>query len=304
MKEAIISFLNYLAVEKGFSENTRSAYENDLKQMAEFARKYLQGRAPEAAWPHFDRQAMLAYMLDLKERNYAPTTVARKVAAARSFLGFLVGEGIITTDPTENMSSPGVGKVLPKPISISQVLKLMEQPLKHKTPEAVRDKAMMELLYASGMRVSEVVSLNLGDVEMGSEPSVRCYGKGKKERIVPIHERAITWLATYLNEARPKLVMNKDEKTLFLNAWGERLTRQGFWQKLKEYAGGAGLGAQVSPHTLRHSFATHMLAGGADLRAVQELLGHANISTTQVYTHLTSEHLRKSYERAHPRAKK
>jgi len=179
---------------------------------------------------------------------------------------------------------------------------LLEQPAKLSTPEAKRDKAMLELLYASGMRVSELVSLNLGNVDTEGG-SVRCFGKGHKERVIPIAPRAALTLKEYLQEARPHLAHNDAERALFLNRRGERLTRQGFWQILKGYAKSAELGTEVTPHTLRHSFATHMLSGGADLRSVQELLGHANISTTQVYTHLTTEHIRRSYEKSHPRAK-
>ena len=302
MKEEINSFLNYLTVEKGFSENTLDAYRNDLQQLASFAGEEAAKQGSIPSWENFSRQVMLAYMLNLKERNYAATTIARKVAATRSFFGFLKSEGIIKTDPTENMSSPSVGKSLPKPITISQVRQLLEQPAKQNTLEAKRDKAMLELLYASGMRISELVGLNLGDVNT-EEGFVRCFGKGHKERIVPIYEQAARSVKEYIGETRPKLARKKDEVALFLNPRGDRLTRQGFWQKLKEYAKSAGLDARISPHTLRHSFATHMLSGGADLRAVQELLGHANISTTQVYTHLTSEHVRRTYERSHPRAK-
>jgi len=300
--EEINSFLNYLTVEKGFSENTRFAYQNDLQQLASFAEEEVTKQSFIPSWVNFSRQGMLSYMLNLKERNYAPTTIARKVAATRSFFGFLKAEGIIKTDPSENMSSPSVGKSLPKPISISQVRQLLDQPARLNSPEARRDKAMLELRYASGMRISELVSLNLGNVNT-EEGFVRCFGKGHKERLVPIHEQAARSVKEYTGETRPELAHHKDEVALFLNPRGERLTRQGFWQKLKEYAKSAGLDKQISPHTLRHSFATHMLSGGADLRAVQELLGHANISTTQVYTHLTTEHVRRTYEKSHPRAK-
>ena len=244
----------------------------------------------------------MSYLLNLKERNYAATTAARKVAAAKSFFGFMVAEGNMKDNPTQNVGSPKIGRSLPKPISISQVRLLLEQPAKLSTPEAKRDKAMLKLLYASGMRVSELVSLNLGDVDTEGG-SVRCFGKGHKERLIPIYERAALAVKEYVVEARPHLVHGTDEKALFLNLRGDRLTRQGFWQKLKGYAKSAGLEAAITPHTLRHSFATHMLSGGADLRSVQELLGHANISTTQVYTHLTSEHVRRTYEKSHPRAK-
>ena len=302
MREEINSFLNYLTVEKGFSGNTVEAYRNDLQQMASFAEEEANKQSLMPSWANFSRQGMLSYMLNLKERNYASTTIARKVAAARSFFGFLKAEGIIKADPTENMSSPSVGKSLPKPISISQVRSLLDQPTKRNTLEARRDKTMLELLYASGMRISELVSLNLGDVDTEGG-YVRCFGKGHKERMVPIYEQAARLVKEYSEETRPKLARKKDEVALFLNPRGERLTRQGFWQKLKEYAKAAGLDTQISPHTLRHSFATHMLSGGADLRVVQELLGHANIATTQVYTHLTSEHVRRTYEKSHPRAK-
>jgi len=302
VKEAIGSFLNYLAVEKGFSENTIDAYRNDLHQLASF----VEGEAARCGtilpWAGFDRQSMLSYLSDLKERRYAPTTVARKVAAIKSFFGFLVAEGILRDNPTRGVTSPKVGKSLPKPISVSQVRLLLEQPAKLSTLEAKRDRAMLELLYATGMRVSELVSLNLADIDTEGG-YVRCFGKGHKERLIPIHSQAARVLKEYLAEGRPHLTHDSEEKALFLNRRGERLTRQGFWQKLKGYAKSAELGTEITPHTLRHSFATHMLSGGADLRSVQELLGHANISTTQVYTHLTTDHIRRAYEKSHPRAK-
>ncbi|MEE8598470.1 MAG: site-specific tyrosine recombinase XerD [Dehalococcoidales bacterium] len=302
MKEDINSFLNYLAVEKGFSENTLSAYHNDLYQLANFVEGEAARCGSVPSWASFSRQWMLSYLLNLKERGYAATTVARKVAAAKSFFSFMVAEGNIKDNPTQNVGSPRVGKSLPKPISYRQAMLLLEQPAKLSTPEAKRDKAMLELLYASGMRVSELMSLNLDSVDTEGG-SVRCFGKGHKERVIPIAPRAALTLKEYLQEARSHQVHNGAEKALFLNRRGERLTRQGFWQILKGYAKSAELDVEMSPHTLRHSFATHMLSGGADLRSVQELLGHANISTTQVYTHLTTEHIRRSYEKSHPRAK-
>jgi len=191
---------------------------------------------------------------------------------------------------------------LPKPLSASEVEALLEEPNRLSSPEAKRDVAMIELLYACGMRVSELIAINTGDINLEAG-FVRCFGKGSKERIIPIHIRAAQALEGYLVEARPLLLRNREENALFLNRRGERLTRQGFWLILKTYAKAAGIKSAVTPHTLRHSFATHMLSGGADLRAVQELLGHANISSTQVYTYLTSEHVRQAYEKAHPRAK-
>lgn len=302
MIEAVNGFLNYLAVEKGFSENTTAAYHNDLSQLASFAEEEAARRGSAPSWAGFTRQDMLAYLLNLKERNYAATTVARKVAAAKSFFGFMMAEGRIKENPTQNVGSPRIGRSLPKPMSIGQVRHLLEQPARLSTPEAKRDRAMLELLYASGMRVSELVSLNLDDVDT-EDDYVRCFGKGHKERLVPIYRQAALAVKEYMNETRPHLVHSAEEEALFVNLRGERLTRQGLWQILKGYVKSAGLDAGVTPHTLRHSFATHMLSGGADLRSVQELLGHANISTTQVYTHLTSEHIRRSYERSHPRAR-
>ncbi len=302
MKKYVDNFLNYLKVEKGFSKNTTDAYRNDLYQLVNFVEQEAAKHGSAPSWASFGRQGMLSYMLSLNERGYVPTTKARKVAAAKSFFKFMTAEDNIKDNPTQDVPSPRIGKSLPKPISISQVRRLLEQPAKLSTPEAKRDKAMLQLLYASGMRVSELVSLNLGDVDMEGG-YVRCFGKGHKERIIPIHEQATLAVKEYVEQMRPQLVRSSGERALFLNLRGDRLTRQGFWQILKGYAKSAGLDTDITPHTLRHSFATHMLSGGADLRSVQELLGHANISTTQIYTHLTTEHIRRTYERSHPRAK-
>ncbi len=302
MREAVESFLNYLTVEKGLSQNTVVAYRNDLYQLASFVEGDAAKQGKTASWDNFGREGMLSYLLNLKERNYAAATVSRKVAAAKSFFAFMTAEGKTKDNPIKDVRSPRVGKPLPRPISISEVRRLLEQPRKLSTLEAKRDRAMLELLYASGMRVGELVSLNLGDVDTKGG-YVRCFGKGHKERLIPIYEQAALTVEEYLEETRPHLAHNTDERALFLNRRGDRLTRQGFWQKIKEYAKSADLDTEIAPHTLRHSFATHMLSGGADLRSVQELLGHANISTTQIYTHLTSEHIRRSYEKSHPRAK-
>jgi len=303
VRQDIDSFLNYLRVEKGFSANTTSAYANDLNQLATFAEDSAAKKGiKKPAWNAFDRPEMLSYLLNLKERGYAVTTVARKVAAAKSFFGFLTAEGKIKADPMENISSPKVGKALPDTLTVSQVRQLIDQPARSTAPEAKRDRAMLELLYASGMRVSELVGLNLGDIDT-KNGFVRPFGKGKKERMVPVYPQAAQSVEVYTKEVRPRFVHNSEEKALFVNQRGERLTRQGLWQILKGYARIIGLEKQVKPHTLRHSFATHMLNGGADLRSVQELLGHANISTTQIYTHLTSDHIRQAYDKAHPRAR-
>ena len=299
MRKSIGEFLVFLAVEKGASANTIAAYKNDLQQLADF----IGSRASSDGWRSLSRSDIQDFILNLKERGYTETSVARKVAAVRSFFAFLAAEGSITANPTEGLSSPRVGKTLPKAISPNEVDELLEQPARRSTPEAKRDRAMLELLYATGMRVTELVSLDMENLNLDpSSPFVRCIGKGAKERSIPIHDHALEAVNGYLEDGRPMMVRNHDEPALFVNRRGERLTRQGFWLILKGYAKSANLGDGVTPHTLRHSFATHMLRGGMPLRNVQEMLGHANISTTQVYTHLTSDHVREVYERAHPRA--
>ncbi len=299
MRKNLGEFLVFLAVEKGASANTIAAYKNDLQQLADF----IGSRGSSDGWQSLNRSDIQDFILDLKERGYTETSVARKVAAVRSFFSFLAAEGSITANPTEGLSSPRVGKTLPKAISPNEVDELLEQPARRSTPEAKRDRAMLELLYATGMRVTELVSLDMENLNLDPRsPFVRCIGKGAKERSIPIHDHALEALNGYLEDGRPMMVRNHNEPALFVNRRGERLTRQGFWLILKGYARAANLGNEVTPHTLRHSFATHMLRGGMPLRNVQEMLGHANISTTQVYTHLTSDHVREVYERAHPRA--
>jgi len=306
MNDPLDEFLSFLSAEKGASNNTVAAYRNDLRQLITYMKPKEDGETPNGdgkGWEKVDRMIIQDFILDLKNRKYAETTVARKVAAIRSFFSFLESEGMIAGNPTEGLASPRVGKMLPKAISPNEVDELLEQPCKRSTPEARRDRAMLELLYATGMRVTELVSLDLVSLNLDPENAyVKCSGKGAKERIIPIHEQAAEAVQDYLDEPRPMLVRNKNEKALFVNRRGERLTRQGFWLILKGYARAANLREDVTPHTLRHSFATHMLRGGMPLRHVQEMLGHANISTTQVYTHLTTEHVREVYEKAHPRA--
>jgi integrase/recombinase XerD len=301
MQEKVEEFLTSLEVEKGYSENTRVAYKNDLSQFLD----YLQTKAVPALndWSEVKKDHLVAYILSLKaEREYASTTVARKVAAIKSFFHFLVAEGFIRDDPTATLDSPRVKKYLPRAISQEDVEKLLEAPGESNEPRAMRDRAILELLYATGMRVSELVALNEGDVDLPSA-SVRVVGKGDKERIIPIYDRAVQAIEAYVSRGRVRLLRDPEKKALFLNQRGERLTRQGLWLIVKGYVKGAGIKVPVTPHTLRHSFATHMLRGGADLRNVQELLGHANIATTQVYTQVSNERLREVYDEAHPRAK-
>lgn len=298
MRQEVEAFLHYLEVERGFSPHTLAAYRNDLFQMVD----YLNKRDQHFTWAGLNREELLGYILNLQEKEYAPATLARKIAAVKSLFRFLKQEGKKEgQDPTQSLASPRLNKPLPKPLSMADMKRLLEQPAKLTTPESKRDLAMLELLYATGMRVSELVGLNEEDIGL-ERGEVRCWGKGDKQRQIPVHPGAIQAVSNYLNDVRPGLVGGNQEKALFLNRLGERLTRQGLWQIIKGYARAAGIKSQVSPHTFRHSFATHLLSGGADLRSVQEMLGHQHISTTQVYTHLSDQFVRRSYEKAHPRS--
>ncbi|HEY80990.1 MAG TPA: site-specific tyrosine recombinase XerD [Caldilineae bacterium] len=302
MQDQINQFLEYLEVEKGYSTNTLAAYQNDLGQFLVFLQA--QQRSPEQRpddWAGVTRDHIISYILDMKEREYASSTIARKVAAVKSFFKHLHEMGAIRTNPANELETPRAEKHLPATISAAEVDKLLAAP-STATPAGLRDRAMLELLYATGLRVSELVSLNVNDVDL-EEGMVRCMGKGKKERILPVYQRAREALARYLKEGRPRLLgEGNNEQALFLNRRGARLTRQGLWLIIKRYVEQVGIKENVTPHTLRHSFATHMLRGGADLRAVQQMLGHANISTTQIYTQVTDERMREVYDEAHPRA--
>lgn len=279
MDEQVEVFLQHLAEKRGLALNTTAAYRTDLEQFCDFLRD-----RDLNDWKMVSHEDMLAFLLFLRERRYANSTVARRTAAVKSFYAFLTSEGIVPSDPTEQIDAPKVDRYLPKALSPNQVDELLELPLRQPTPERLRDKAMLELLYATGMRVSELVALNTRDLNMEAE-CVRCVGKGGRERILPIGASAITALEEYLDIAWPQLARGNSQRTeaLFLNHRGKRLTRQGFWLILKGYAENLGL-EDLTPHTLRHSFAAHMISGGADIRSVQALLGHASLSTTQIYT--------------------
>jgi integrase/recombinase XerD len=289
----IDSFLDHIAAERGFSPNTAGAYRNDLRQFIGF----LADRSINN-WS-LEPETLHAFQLSLLERRYADTTLARKVAAVRSFLNFLRSEGIIDRDLAAHLDSPTVGKYLPHAISERLVEDLLAMP-RGDSPIGLRDLSMLRMLWATGMRVSELAALDLRSVDLQTD-TVRCLGKGGKERVIPFGLHARSCLSRYLDDGRPYLARKPEEPALYLNHHGERLTRQGFWLILKAYAKGAGI-ENVSPHTLRHSFATHLLNNNADLRVVQELLGHSNISTTQIYTHVSRERLRAVYDQAHPRA--
>ncbi len=302
MDDYVGQFLNFLAVEKNASNNTIAAYRNDLAQFETFLNGHI-GKNGSKPWKHVDEGTVVAFVSSLRERAYKDATIARKVAAVKSYFGFLSAEGLVEGDPTDQLKSPQVGKSLPRALSPEEVDELLEQPARKNSLEARRDKAMLELLYGTGMRVTELVSLDLAHVAMESDPvTVRCVGKGDRERTLPIAARPTDELKHYIFHVRPKLVRNRRESALFVNRRGERLTRQGFWLILKNYSRQAGLEKGITPHTIRHTFATHMLAGGMPLRNVQEALGHANISTTQVYTHLSDTQKRAEYDKAHPRA--
>ena len=300
MQDRVDDFLHYLSAERGSSKNTTDAYRNDLTVFV----KFITGDGGVPTPKTIDRAAVMGFIADLNQRAYAKATVARKVAAVKSFCAFLLDHGDITTNPTAQIDSPRAPKPVPKPMTTDEVDALLAEPTKFDSAEASRDAAMLELMYATGMRVTELVSLNMDSLHIDPLPAwVRCLGKGSKERTLPVAHRAIAALDSYLDEARPALLKNRPQTALFVNRRGERLTRQGFWLILKGYAKSADITGHVTPHTLRHSFATHLLRGGASVRDVQELLGHANVSTTQVYTQLADEHLREVYENVHPRAR-
>ncbi len=304
MEDSISSFLEHLIVEKGFSRNTWEAYRNDLQQFEQFLEERQNGQAAGGLpWLAVDLNLLNQYIADLRDRKgYRDTTTARKVAAIKSFFSFLLLNGYISEDPTESLGSPRIGRTLPKCLSEDDVTRLLDVAAKAGTPESNRDATILELLYATGLRVSELVSLNVSDIDF-QEAYIRCWGKGSKERLVYLYPKAVVELRKYLGSARVSLLgSHKGENALFVNHRGERLTRQWVWSILKTYSKKANIDEGITPHTLRHSFATHLLQNGASLRHVQELLGHSSISTTQVYTHLTNHHLRQEYEKSHPRA--
>ena len=318
MDRTISSFLQHLIVEKGFSRNTSDAYRNDLGQFWDFLQDHSNGHSDgdgngaangngngnsNHVWAAVDVNVLNKYIEDLRVRKgYRDTTTARKVASIKSFFGFLSENSIITEDPTESLGSPRVGRTLPKFLPEEEVTKLLDTAYRTGTNEGQRDAVIMELLYATGLRVGELVSLNVQDLDL-SESYIRCMGKGSKERIVHLYPKALEELRRYWKTARMALLGHRrTEPSLFVNHRGERLTRQWVWTILKTYARKAGIEQSVTPHTLRHSFATHLLQNGASLRHVQELLGHSSISTTQVYTHLTNGYVQKEYAKSHPRA--
>ncbi|NIO07820.1 MAG: site-specific tyrosine recombinase XerD [Deltaproteobacteria bacterium] len=283
-----------LAVEKGLAKNTLEAYSRDLNRCANFLQANGVVSWPEGQGPH-----LTSYLATLRQANLSVRSITRNLVALRQLYGFLEKEGLIKDNPVPRLILPAEPKKLPGTLKQEDVERLLKQP-DPSTPLGMRDSAMLEFLYATGLRVSELVSLRLEQINFeGDYLTVR--GKGGKVRVLPFGRWADEKLRTYLREVRPKLLQNGNSSTMFLTRSGKGLTRQGFWKLIRRYALAAGIDARVTPHTLRHSFATHLLEGGAHLRAVQSMLGHSDISTTQIYTHINRSHLKQVHRRFHPR---
>lgn len=288
-------YLAYIKVERGLSPRTVEAYGRDLRRWEEFICK--RGR-PDPR--DVEREDITLFLEELRRGGLSARSLARVTATLRSFQGFLLREGSGDGLPIADLPSPRHERALPKVLNQGEVEKLLEQPILN-DPRGLRDKAILETLYGTGIRISELTGLDIEDVDL-RESEMRVMGKGAKERIVPVGEEAAGALRDYMELGRPRLSRSSGQRALFLNQRGGRLTRQGAWERVKKYARRAGLEKQMTPHTLRHSYATHLLENGADLRYVQELLGHASISTTQIYTHVSKARVREAYLKAHPHA--
>jgi integrase/recombinase XerD len=294
MEQWLDQLLHYLIVERGLSKNTIEAYSHGLSRFLNHLRE--KGVQEIRDVGKFD---VRGFLLALKKENLSAKTIVRDLVAIRTFFRFLVQEGILETNPVEDLESPKVAKTLPEILTLKDIEQLLEQP-NLQTPLGMRDRAMLEILYATGMRVSELTHLPTHQVNLEGG-YVLLYGKGSKERIVPLGSEAIKWVTLYLKESRGILAKGKESPFLFINRSGKGMSRQGLWKNLKNYTRRAGLRKRITPHLLRHSFASHLLEGGADLRSVQMMLGHADISSTQIYTHVTGERLKKIHQRYHPR---
>jgi len=296
LKEDLKAFIHYLVVEKGLAQNSTEAYERDLSTYI----LYLKNVEAMNMFKDVKKSNILHFLHHLNDQGKASSTISRMLSSIRSFHRFLIRETIVSHDPSVDIDMARADKTLPKILSTSEVDSLLEAPEKG-TPLGIRNKAMFELLYATGVRVSELCGLKIGDIhlQMGF---IRCLGKGNKERIIPLGHLATEAIESYLQDSRQRLMKKQSHDFLFVNHHGRPLSRQGFWKVLKQLASDAKIEKKVTPHTLRHSFATHLLENGADLRAVQEMLGHADISTTQIYTHVTKVRMREVYAQFHPRA--
>jgi|TARA_B100002003_G_scaffold141343_1_gene130773 integrase/recombinase XerD len=292
------TFLNHLTVERGYSDHTLSAYSNDISHLIDFLMKQGLRRSD---WNSLGEQNLHDYLNDLEKRGYAPSTKSRKIASAKSFFKFMKDEQIIENNPFKEVRQPRAGRSLPKALTVAEVEQLLTAASSPTSAEEARDAAMVELMYAAGLRVSELVNLNLRDIDLDTA-TVRTIGKGLKERIIPIHGSAVESVSEYITHFRRSQSKQLENNALFLNRRGERISRQAFWLRLRRLAKRAGISSPITPHMIRHSFATHLLHGGASLRHVQELLGHSSIATTQIYTHLTNQYIRDEYTKSHPRA--
>ncbi len=294
MLELIENFLNYLSVERGLAQNTLLSYREDLKYYADFlTRQHIDALSKTC------RNDIINFMLSQKDKGLSANSVARRLAAIKAFYRFLNRERILKEDPTSLIESPKLWKKVPQTLSLNEINALLAQP-NLRNPQGIRDRAILEALYATGMRVSEAVHLKADNVNL-DVGFLRCFGKGRKERIIPLGKKAIESLRRYLKDARPKLLKTKESEFLFLSRFGKKISRQSLWKMIKKYAKEAKIKKPIRPHILRHSFATHLLEGGADLRAVQEMLGHADISTTQIYTHINKDRLKAIHKAFHPR---
>jgi integrase/recombinase XerD len=294
LNQLIDRFINYLLVEKGLSKATLESYSRDLLRYAGFLA--LSGRPTVS---EADTPLILKHLIDLRAQGLGTRSRARHLVAVRGFYRFLAQEKLLPADPSKLIDLPKTSLTLPDVLSVEEVRRLLNAP-DSRSPQGVRDAAMLEVLYAAGLRVSELVGLRLQDVHLDAG-FVRVMGKGSKERVVPIGQYACEKVLFYLNNGRSHLLRNQASPFLFIARAGRPITRQGFWKLLRRHAEAAGLVKKVTPHSLRHSFASHLLEGGADLRAVQVMLGHADISTTQIYTHVANERLREIHRRFHPR---
>jgi integrase/recombinase XerD len=296
----MLDFLAYLEFERGLSRNTLEAYRSDLLQFGRFLTERGAGALTASGSDISEFLTELARGKGEDKPPASPATLHRKAACLRSFYRHLRREGLIDNDPTAALSSPRRGKRLPEVLTRGEVQALLAQP-QGSDPASLRDRALLEVMYACGLRASEVIGLAVSDVDL-DEGLLRARGKGSKERIVPIGRIAVDALRAYLAHGRPVLVRLTGDNALFVNFRGQALTRQGLYKIVRRHAVSAGLADRMSPHTLRHTFATHLLSGGCDLRSVQEMLGHADVATTQLYTHLSRERLKEVYFKAHPRA--
>jgi integrase/recombinase XerD len=298
--DLVLDFLAYLELERGLSRNTLEAYRTDLQQFGAWLDKH----GHSALEVTHTQLTEFIGQLGTGERGngkaVAPATVQRKVACLRSFYRHLRRDEILDHDPTAELRAPRSTHKLPQVLSRAEVKRLLEAP-RGTEPRGLRDRALLELMYACGLRASEAIGLEVADVDL-EDGVLRARGKGGKERLVPVGRQAVSAVRAYVERGRPRLVGNRAEVRLFVNSRGTGLTRQGLYKIVQRHAASAGLAGRMSPHTLRHTFATHLLAGGCDLRSVQEMLGHADIATTQIYTHLSAERLKDSYFEAHPRA--